>query len=140
MPTVRRGLVLSALLAPALAQGQWTLTLLDPTAYPQALCLDGSQGGFYFSPGVGDAAKNFVIHTQGGGWCTSDGDCAGRAKSALGSSAGWARGTVDCPNSGAPVCYADGGSSGMIANASAANPPLWDWSKVFINYCDGGCA
>ena len=37
-----RGLALSALLAPALAQGQWTLTLLDPAVYPKALCLDVS--------------------------------------------------------------------------------------------------
>ena len=36
------------------------------------------------------------------------------------------------------MCYADGGAAGMISNSSAANPLLYNWNHVFINYCDGG--
>jgi len=125
-------LLLAALIVPALGQGVWTLNLLDAATYQHAKCLDGSMGGFYISPGVASTAQNWVIHTQGGGWCTSDDDCANRARSALGSSSGWASGTVSCPNAGAPVCYADGGSSGMISNSSSANPNLANCACVFL--------
>ena len=118
------------------AAAQFTLYKLDPATYPKALCLDGTPGGYYISAGVGANASNWLIHTQGGGWCTSNGDCAGRAKSPLGSSSSWA--ASGCPNSNAPVCYADGGDSGMLSNISALNPDLWAWTKVFVNYCDGG--
>lgn len=110
---------------------QFSLTLLDPTTYPLAKCLDGSQPGFYFEPGYGSGANNWIVHTQGGGWCVSDGDCAGRAKSPLGSSSSWGR--DGCPNSASPVCYADGGDSGMISNSSQTNPLIYNWNKVFIS-------
>ena len=107
----------------AASRGQWALHLLDATEYPLAQCLDGSQGGFYFSPGSGSGASSWVIHTQGGGWCVSDADCAGRAKSALGSSSGWAPSGCDATtDKTAPVCYADGGESGKDWVA-AGTPP-----------------
>ena len=129
---------LSPLLLVAQAATPWTLSLLDAQKYPLAKCLDGTQPGFYFSPGSGSGVANWVIHTQGGGWCTSDNDCAGRAKSALGSSSSWSSTGCDASTrNSAPVCYADGGFSGMISNSSATNPLLYNWNKVFINYCDG---
>ena len=128
-----RGFLLSVCLAAV--SGQWQLHLIDQTEYPLAKCLDGSAPGFYFSPGSNNV---FVVHTQGGGWCVSDADCASRAKSALGSSSGWASHGCDAgTQSTAPVCYADGGANGMLSNNSAANPPLWNANHVFINYCDG---
>jgi hypothetical protein len=63
---MRAALLLSASLA-RLASAQWTLQMLSPSAYPMAVCLDGTQGGFYISPGRGADASNFLIHTQGGG-------------------------------------------------------------------------
>ena len=33
-----------------------------------ASCLDGTPPAFYFEPGVGDDAKNWVIFLNGGGW------------------------------------------------------------------------
>ena len=60
-----RAVMLSSLLAAARAQ--WSLELLSSSAYPLAVCLDGTMGGYYFSPGVGADASNFVVHTQGGG-------------------------------------------------------------------------
>ena len=65
----------------------------------------------------------------------SNADCASRAQSALGSSSSWA--SSGCPNSAAPVCYADGGASGMLSNDPTQNPHLANWTKVFVNYCDG---
>ena len=63
----------------------------------QAVCLDGSPGGFWFSPGVGTGASKWLIHTQGGGWCSDLNDCAARSQMYLGSSTSWAR-AVTCPD------------------------------------------
>ena len=72
--------------------------------------------------------------SRGPQWCVSDADCAGRAKSPLGSSSAWSRGTVTCPDdTNAPVCYADGGAAGMISNDPAVNPLANNWNKVFFN-------
>lgn len=118
----------------------FTLRTLDEATYPMAKCLDGSAPGFYFAPGIGSGADNWLIHTQGGGWCVSDVDCANRAKSPLGSSSAWAPSGCDgsATDKAAPVCYADGGVNGMLSDSNATNPLLFNWNKVFINYCDGG--
>lgn len=44
---------------------QFTLQLLSEAAYPQAKCLDGSMGGYYYSPGIGADASHILLHTQG---------------------------------------------------------------------------
>ena len=59
------------------------MTLLNE---PNAVCLDGSPGAFYFRPGSGSGANKWYIHHQGGGWCESLDDCRGRSFSNLGSS------------------------------------------------------
>jgi hypothetical protein len=43
----------------------FTLHLLDAAAFPMAQCLDGSVGGFYFQPGSGSGATQWMVHTQG---------------------------------------------------------------------------
>ena len=32
----------------------------------------------------------------------------------------------------------DGGDNGMISDDATINPDMYNWNKVFINYCDGG--
>lgn len=121
------------------------LNLIDVTAYPKALCLDGSAPGFYIS--AGSASTKFVVHTQGGGWCSSLEDCRQRADGvnpfspnlpSLGGSGKWPA-VANCPGDGsAPVCSTDGGGGGMLSNNATANPHMWDWNHVFVGYCDGG--
>ena len=41
----------------------FTLHLLDSGAFPMAQCLDGSAGGFYFQPGSGSGATQWVVHS-----------------------------------------------------------------------------
>lgn len=120
-----------AFLPVAFCASPFTLYLLDANTYPLAKCLDGSQPGYYHSAGWGSGSDSWVIHTQGGGWCNSDSDCAGRAKSPLGSSTSWGKSGCDASTrTSSPVCYADGGDSGMISNSSATNPLLYNWNKV----------
>lgn len=124
----------------------FNLQLIDQTKYPMAKCLDGSPGGFYWNAGSGDGASKWIVHTQGGGWCTSAEDCRSRADGvnpfgpqlpSLGGSGRWPA-VAQCPqDTAAPVCSTDGGAGGMMSNNATANPQLWNWNHVMINYCDG---
>ena len=96
---------------------------------PEALCLDGSYGGYYLRPGTGAQADTWVIELEGGGWCVSLSDCASRAKTDIGSSKGW-------PATGIPGM--DGGANGWLSANCAVNPAFCNATMVHINYCDGG--
>ena len=105
----------------------WSLVFLDTSL--GALCLDGSPPAYYYRPGVGAGQNKWILHMQGGGWCTSTGDCSSRANSSLGSSTSW-------PRTGAPT--ADGGDAGILSPDPAVNPLFHDWAVAYLGYCDGG--
>jgi uncharacterized protein YuzB (UPF0349 family) len=103
----------------------YELHLLSNTS--EALCLDGSPGGFYLrTPPT--PSSSWVIHFEGGGWCTSLQDCAGRAQGDLGSSKGWPTHTL--PGN-------DGGAHGFLSTDPAINPRFSEWNMVRFEYCDG---
>ena len=86
-------LLTAAGLAAAAAQGPagpWDAALVtlpsDIQVKYNARCLDGSTPGLYLRKG--DPTR-FKFHFQGGGWCNSPAECAGRAESILGSNATW---------------------------------------------------
>jgi O-palmitoleoyl-L-serine hydrolase len=93
----------------------------------EALCLDGSLAGVYFSPGNG--TRKTVVYFEGGGWCSGlDSDsvlesCYYRAKTDLGSSNNWKL-------------------QDDYDYVFRANPDkdvfFSDWNKFVIKYCDGG--
>jgi len=105
---------------------QSTLRLVQANG---AVCLDGSPGGYYHRPGTADGAQKWIIHMQGGGYCTSEADCANRATSTLGSSKSW-------PNvlEGSPLCCYDGG---FLSGDPNINPLFYNWNLAFLGYCDG---
>ena len=70
----------------------FTLNRLDA---PNAVCLDGSPGTYYFRPGSGSGATKWYIHHQGGGWCESLDDCLDRSHGSLGSSKGYGNTTTN---------------------------------------------
>ncbi len=51
---------------------------IDHTIDPQALCNDGSRPVFSYRPGVGHAAKTWIIWLEGGGSCFNDTSCQQR--------------------------------------------------------------
>lgn len=55
-------------------------------ADPKAVCLDGTLPAYYFNRGHGSGANSWVIHFQGGGWCSNITECIARAKTQFGSS------------------------------------------------------
>ena len=73
-------------------QPVYTLKLLSSTKYPDARCLDGTMAGYYVGPTSGNNQSRWIIHLQGGGWCTSLDDCAARAGTHYGSSRSWTSG------------------------------------------------
>jgi len=150
MPQLQRTILIlftvCALFVRSQPRREWKLFRLDLSLYPDALCLDGSQGAFYVLPGVGEGASDFVAHLNGGGWCVSLDDCRKRAfegpvyanQPSLGSSINWGNGTCtqEFANSTLP-CVADGGSGGILSSNQTINPTFWQATKVWFGYCSG---
>ena len=110
-------------LQPGATPQVFELTLLtDAAKNDGAVSLDGSPGAFYFYEGA--EKKKFYIHQQGGGWCSSDADCLSRSKGALGSSKG--------------LKPTENIAGGYFDNTPEINPLMWNWTKVFLPYTDGG--
>mmetsp|Transcript_36011 Transcript_36011/g.108183 ORF Transcript_36011/g.108183 Transcript_36011/m.108183 type:complete len:397 (+) Transcript_36011:38-1228(+) len=93
------------------------------SAYPGAVCLDGTPGAYYHLAGTGSGAKKWYIHHQGGGWCESLDDCLGRSKTQLGSSKQY------------PPAANLGG--GYFSTDPTQNPMMYNWNHVLMRYCDG---
>lgn len=116
----------------------WNLSLLDNEKYPKAQCLDGSQGGFWLSPGFGSGKNKYIIHHQGGGWCIDMTDCYNRSKKYLGSSKTWETSPNCTAGSSAQPCKTDEGDHGMLSRNPQVNPLTYNWNRIYIGYCDGG--
>lgn len=116
----------------------WQLTLLPKDDLTQPRCLDGSQGGFWFSPGYGSGKDKFIIHHQGGGWCISPENCVSRSQGYLGSSKTWETAPNCDEGSTSQPCKTDEGDHGMLSRDPLVNPITHNWNRVYIGYCDGG--
>lgn len=109
---------------------EWAYYRLDTQRHPFALCLDGSPGAYYMRPGA--ESKKVFIHLQGGGWCSSVGnasefdsdDCERRAQGKRGS-------TLN--DEAEPKLK----NSGLFSKIEKYNPAFWNWTHVFVRYCDG---
>ena len=84
----------------------------------------------YLHEGLGQNKDKFFIHLMGGGACgdltlnsTID-SCYKRSQTIFGSSKEY------------PPYY-DFDSYGILATEKAKNPAFWDWTKIFVIYCDG---
>eukprot|EP00038_Savillea_parva_P019872 m.29423 g.29423 ORF g.29423 m.29423 type:complete len:420 (-) comp4592_c0_seq2:309-1568(-) len=99
--------------------GTWEKFLLTDAVASGAVCLDGSPGGGYIRKGD---PKKWIIFHQGGGWCSSDVNCAERAGTALGSSKSWG------------PTYTDSYEGSQLF----VTPPFDKYTVVYAMYCDGG--
>ncbi|MBK9031996.1 MAG: hypothetical protein IPL61_11825 [Myxococcales bacterium] len=104
---------------------------LDPVAFPEARCNDGTRAFFYVRPAATAAARNrWVIQLQGGGGCGSPDACAARWCS-VDTNFGMTQMT-------ATLSPAMGiGGDGVMARGGALGEPnpLGDGNQVFIRYC-----
>ena len=54
------------------------LRLLPSSLYPDAICNDGTQSGYYFKASP-SGSHDWVVHMEGGGWCYDKATCAKRS-------------------------------------------------------------
>ncbi|KAF7034057.1 hypothetical protein CFC21_045111 [Triticum aestivum] len=99
------------------------LTLLAGAQEKGALCLDGTPPGYHLQRGSGDGSNRWLIHLEGGGWCSTTKDCSNRRMYGLGSS-----------NFMKPMRFA---GAGILGSDQLQNPDFYNWNKVFVRYCDG---
>ncbi len=97
----------------------FTKRLLDTNVYPDARCNDGTASGYYAEAGKAGATTSWIIVLQGGAWCSTAQDCAGRG-AALTSSSTWAA-TI--------------GPNGALSGNATSNPHYAQANRVFVPYC-----
>ena len=114
-------------LAPSIASALYTLRRLDSATFPLAVCLDGTQGSYYYRAGAPGTTRTRLFF-QGGGWCVSDGDCYARSLTGIGTSSGLP------PTSPEPAGYC---GSAFLSDDAAVNPTTHDWNAIYVPYCDG---
>jgi ribosome maturation protein SDO1 len=111
----------------------FTKFLLKDAATAGAVCLDGSPGGGYIRRG--DPAHWIIFH-QGGGWCTSDLDCAARANCSA-TKPGCITGRGCCAMGSSTVwgpTYTDSYEGAAIFS----DPAFSNHTIFYAMYCDGG--
>eukprot|EP01012_Entosiphon_sulcatum_P012924 TRINITY_DN18206_c0_g1_i5.p1 TRINITY_DN18206_c0_g1~~TRINITY_DN18206_c0_g1_i5.p1 ORF type:complete len:418 (+),score=46.54 TRINITY_DN18206_c0_g1_i5:94-1254(+) len=86
-----------------------------------ARCLDGSNPGYFIETSTTQPTK-WVIYIQGGGLCTTQQQCAARAKTSLGTSTVWPKTAVDVSN---------------VLSTNGSYNPFFDFNHVQIRYCSG---
>ncbi len=100
-----------------------TVFLLDSKTYPEALCADGTPGGYILREGFGPGAQRLVVALQGGGYCADNGDCGKRSKSLI-STKGLKSGRSHGPT-----------LDGILSADQAVNPDFYDATAVRVLYC-----
>ena len=113
-----------ALMQAALVEPWYKLHVLTPEQAGDGVCLDGSPPGFFYSPPplVGGRNDSWLLHLDGGGWCTDLEACKVRSKMSKGTSMGW---------KWAPD------QAGILNTEAARNPTFHGFHKAVLKYCDG---
>jgi hypothetical protein len=114
-------LLSSVFLATLVHSKFWELEMLSEGA----VCLDGTPAGFYHRPG--SLSTSWIIHFQGGGYCSNIKDCYDRSFTDFGSSYNWPKTSRN----------AVGEAYGFLSSDPIVNPRFSEWTKVKIPYCDG---
>lgn len=93
-----------------------------------AVCLDGSDAGFYFKPAPKPTnMKDWQLHFKGAGWCYDKLDCWGRSNGQFGSSR----------YGGQFSNTTTGWNGGILSDDCNYNPDFCNFNKVILLYCDG---
>ena len=118
-----RALVQAPRQAPPVASW-YKLHVLTPEQAGDGVCLDGSPPGFFYSPPplVGGRNDSWLLHLDGGGWCTDLEACKVRSKMFKGTSTAWKL---------APD------QAGILNTEAARNPTFHGFHKAVLKYCDG---
>ena len=121
---------------PSCGGNAFSLTKLDPfapKAAPEAAnarCLDGSLPAYSYRPGRGADVKKLMIYLQGGGWCTSSGQCYNRSVGLGGQD--HTLGSTDTLPPCAPVVDFYEGAEGLRSR-NKSNSAWADWSEAYFH-------
>ncbi|KAG2304994.1 hypothetical protein Bca4012_064066 [Brassica carinata] len=99
------------------------LTLIKNARLRSAVCLDGSPGGYHIHRGSGSGAKNWLVHLEGGEWCSDVESCVYSKRTRYGSSKHMEK----------QIPF-----TGILSDKASENPDFYNWNRVKIRYCDGG--
>ena len=108
--------------------------MADTSQRTGAVCLDGSDYGFFTLPSM-TQKTSWQIHLQGGGWCYTMKDCYARSLTALGSSRQWSR--IQSVQASSVYFQAGLGAGGIMSTSCESNPAFCEFGKVVLPYCDG---
>ncbi|KAG8044607.1 hypothetical protein GUJ93_ZPchr0151g33457 [Zizania palustris] len=115
-----------ALAAPANVPGrqhlQWLFVDWEILFPLTRVCLDGSPPAYHLARGFGSGVNSWLVHFEGGGWCSNVTTCLERKRTRLGSSKKMAK----------QIAF-----SGILSNTPDYNPGFYNWNKVKVRYCDG---
>jgi hypothetical protein len=126
----------AAPVAPHIRLNVATQHLLD--AYPEAKCLDGTPAQYYLRSAANKPnSTKWVIHIQGGGWCSSQSSCKSRASSRLGSSSKKYNNNATMDLNKIEGCDNNRWCGALMVNDESINPLAYDWNAAFLYYCDG---
>lgn len=100
-----------------------TNTILPHALEKGAVCLDGTPPAYALQEGIGEAANNWIIYLEGGGWCASEAECLFRTTKDVGSSNRWQK---------EQSCLI-----AMLSDQQNENPYFFNWTRVYVRYCDG---
>ena len=109
--------------------------------YDLAKCLDGSRPVYWHRKArTGGTGENrWLIHLKGGGWCTTDEECAGWVSNAFQSGSGKqasdSDGQIVFEGHWLPANTSAG--EGIMSIDPDINPLFFDWNIVYVWYCDG---
>lgn len=92
------------------------------------MCLDGSPAAYYIYRGA--ETRKWIIHQNGGGWCSSPISCAQRSNTTLGTSRFFPT-TTPLSN----FSFLD--NEGYTRTDPTENPLMHNWTIVDLMYCDG---
>ncbi|XP_065192670.1 uncharacterized protein LOC135823757 [Sycon ciliatum] len=129
----RTGMACPGQVLPAFAQASVpasTITLfrtVNATAR-NAVCLDGSPAGYYVHRNL--ASPNWIIHVQGGGFCSSFQECQAQLGNGFGTSSVWACSLPGNDRDGRYAPLAD-----TVSPFPRFNPEFSGWNRVYIRYC-----
>ncbi|KAL1830557.1 hypothetical protein ACET3Z_000208 [Daucus carota] len=98
-------------------------TIVTDAAKKGAVCLDGTPPAYALHKGVGDAANNWLIYLEGGGWCATEAECVFRTTKDVGSTKRWA--------------VEKSSLIAMLSDQESENPYFYNWTRVYVRYCDG---
>ncbi|KAG5517700.1 hypothetical protein RHGRI_038174 [Rhododendron griersonianum] len=98
------------------------ITYVGTAVAKGAVCLDGSPPAYHLDKGFGAGRNKWLVHHEGGGWCSNMSTCLSRKDTRLGSSKKMEKLL--------PFI-------GILSSQRKFNPDFYNWNRVLVRYCDG---